>query len=74
MTPLMNPMQLPRPTRSTLMNRRLNRAIAARQLGNPDGLRTASRRSTLPKARRQDVAIAITGSLVIFALLLLAFL
>ena len=63
--------QIPRPTRSTLLNRRLNRAIAASQLGNPDGLRLASRRSALPKAHRYDVAIALTGSLLIFLLVCL---
>ena len=61
----------PRPTRSTLLNRRLNRAVAASQLGNPDGLKLASRRSELPKAHRYDVAIALAGSLLI---VLLAFL
>ena len=70
-TPDMANQHTPRPTRSTLQNRRLNRAIRAAQLGNADGLRTASRRSALPRARRQDVAVAITGSLLIFLLVLL---
>lgn len=67
----MTNLHAPRPTRSTLQNRRLNRAMRADQLGNPDGLRMASRRSALPRARRQDIAVAITGSLLIFLLLLL---
>jgi hypothetical protein len=62
---------LPRPTRSTLQNQRLNRAIRAHQLGQPRGLRTVARRSDLPKARSRDIAVAITGSLLIFLLALL---
>ncbi|MBB4077930.1 hypothetical protein GGR28_000531 [Lewinella aquimaris] len=67
----MNQFETPRPTRSTLLNRRVNRAVKAHQLGNPNGLRLASRRSALPPARRQDVAIAITGSLVVLLITLL---
>ncbi len=67
----MTNIETPRPTRSTLLNRRVNRAVKAHQLGNPNGLRLASHRSTLPKARRQDIAIAITGSLIILLLTLL---
>ncbi|CAH1000309.1 hypothetical protein LEM8419_01460 [Neolewinella maritima] len=62
---------IPRPTGSTLQNSRLNRAIAAAQLGKPDGLRLAARRSALPRARRQDVATAVIGSLLITLLVLL---
>ena len=67
----MNNLQAPHPTRSTLQNRRLNRAVKAQRLGNPVGLREHSRRSALPKARRQDLAAAITGSLLIVFILLL---
>ncbi len=67
----MTKIETPRPTRSTLLNRRVNRAVKAQQLGNPNGLRLTSHRSTLPKARRQDIAIAITGSLLILFLTLL---
>ncbi|MCP9235187.1 hypothetical protein [Lewinella sp. JB7] len=63
--------ETPRPTRSTLLNRRVNRAVKAHQLGNPNGLRLASRRSALPPARRQDIGVALTGSLVVLLLTLL---
>ncbi|NJB85375.1 hypothetical protein GGR26_001120 [Lewinella marina] len=67
----MKSLQAPKPTGSTLVNRRLYRAVRAAQLGSSDGLRLAGRRSALPPARRTELAMAITGSLLIFFLLLL---
>ena len=67
----MTPTHHPRPTGSTLQNRRLNLAIRAAQLEAQHGLRDAARRSALPPARRRDVAVATVGSLLLFFLVLL---
>ena len=62
--------KLPRPTRSLVTNRRLNKAIRAAHGRYPmeDGLRVSGRRATLPRARRQDVAVALTGALLLTGL------
>ncbi|THH41455.1 hypothetical protein [Neolewinella litorea] len=67
----MNPNQTPKPTGSILQNSRLYRAARVARLDNPEGLRLAGRRSALPPARRTEVMMAITGSLLIFFLLML---
>ena len=63
--------QLPRPTRSTLLNMRLNKAINAMngQFPTESGLRTAGRRSALPRARRADRALALAGMITILFVL-----
>ena len=62
--------KLPRPTRSLVTNRRLNKAIKAAQgtYRMENGLRVPARRTGLPQARRQDVAVAITGAVVLTGL------
>ncbi len=63
--------QLPRPTRSTMVNKRLNKAINAMNGHYPqdNGLRIAGRRSALPRARRRDLTAAVTGAMIILSLL-----
>ncbi len=70
----MQALQNPKATRSTLQNRRLNQAIRAHQLHETEGLKIVARRSVLPRAHRADVALAVTGGLLItlFTILTLA--
>ena len=67
MTPIT---KLPRPTRSLVTNRRLNKAIKAANgtYRMENGLRVPARRTGLPRARRQDVAVAITGAVLLTTL------
>lgn len=64
-------MPTPKPTRSTLQNRRLNRAVRATQLDVHPGMRTVSRRAQLPRAGRGETALALAGSLLIALILVL---
>lgn len=60
-----------KPTRSTLQNRRLNYALRHEQVDPQPGMRTVSRRATLPRAGRSDLALAAAGGLLIVLILLL---
>lgn len=66
----MNMTMKPRPTRSTLQNQRLVRAIRAQAISEENGLRVAGRRSELPTARKSETATVAIASLLLLGLLL----
>lgn len=58
----MNASMKPRPTRSTLQNQRIVRAIRANAISEENGLRVAGRRSELPTARKTQTALVAVAS------------
>lgn len=64
---------LPRPTRSRLLNQRLNAAIhaAGGRYPQEDGLRTAGRRSSLPRADRAELGTLLAGGAALLTLIAL---
>lgn len=64
----MNASLFPRPTRSTLRNRRiimdLNASINGSYVGE-DGLKGSARRSNLPKAEKKEVVSSIISAILV---------